>query len=65
MFASSVQQRRLGNLLYLAHIEPKYQGAESGLSLFTTVHECLHSANFWELENIRCECAFWAIRSDS
>ncbi|KAF8273762.1 Urb2/Npa2 family-domain-containing protein [Lactarius quietus] len=52
LFASSVQ-RRLVNLLHLAHIKPKYEGAESGLSLVTTVHECLHSANFWELENIR------------
>lgn len=55
MFASSVQQRRLVNLLHLAHVEPEYEGADCGLSLATTVHECLYSANFWELENIRCE----------
>jgi hypothetical protein len=63
MFASSVQQRRLVNLLHLAHVEPEYEVAECGLSLVTTVHDCLHSANFWELENIRCEstCSvvFW------
>ncbi|KAH9005998.1 Urb2/Npa2 family-domain-containing protein [Lactarius hatsudake] len=51
--ASSVQQRRLVNLLHLTHVEPEYESAECGLSLVATVHECLHSANFWELENIR------------
>ena len=63
MSASSAQQRRLVNLLHLARDEPKYEGAECGLSLATTVYECLHSANFWELENIRCESTslvdFW------
>ncbi|KAI9445447.1 Urb2/Npa2 family-domain-containing protein [Lactarius indigo] len=53
VFASSVQRRRLVDLVNLAHVEPEYEGAECGLSLVTTVHECLHSANFWELENIR------------
>lgn len=53
VFASSMQQRRLVNLLHLARVEPEYEGAECGLSLVTAVHECLHSANFWELENIR------------
>ncbi len=56
-----MQQRRLVNLLHLAHVEPEYEGAECGLSLVTTVHECLHSANFWELENIRCESTSSAV----
>ncbi|KAH9060868.1 Urb2/Npa2 family-domain-containing protein [Lactarius vividus] len=60
--ASSVQQRRLVNLLHLTHVEPEYEGAGCGLSLVTTVHECLHSANFWELENIRS--SFFAVQQD-
>jgi len=54
-YASLAQQERLISLLHLANIEPGYEDPERGLSLVTTIHECLHSANFWEQENIRCE----------
>ncbi|KAH9075806.1 Urb2/Npa2 family-domain-containing protein [Lactarius deliciosus] len=60
--ASSVQQRRLVNLLHLTHVGREYESAECGLSLATTVHECLHSANFWELENIRS--SFFAVQQE-
>jgi len=43
------------NLFLLARVEPECEDTECGLSLVTTVHECLHSANFWEQENLRCE----------
>ncbi|KAI0252608.1 hypothetical protein BJV78DRAFT_324558 [Lactifluus subvellereus] len=52
-YASSAQQERLLNLLHLADVELGYEDAQRGLSLVATVHECLHSANFWEQENIR------------
>jgi hypothetical protein len=53
--ASSAQQERLIHLLHFADVERGEENAEPGLSLVTIVHECLHSANFWEQENIRCE----------
>lgn len=43
------------NLLHLACIELGKEDAAQGLSFVRTVHECLHSANFWEQDNIRCE----------
>lgn len=54
-YASSAQQERLIHLLHLVDVELGDENAERGLSLVTIVHECLHSANFWEQENIRCE----------
>ena len=54
-YASSTQQERLVNLLHFAGGELGCEDAERGWSLVTTVHECLHSANFWEQENIRCK----------
>jgi hypothetical protein len=56
--ASSAQQERLVLLLHFADVEPGAENEERGLSLATIVHECLHSANFWEQENIRCEVTF-------
>jgi hypothetical protein len=53
--ASSAQQERLVHLLHFSDVEPGDENAERGLSLATVVHECLHSATFWEQENIRCE----------
>jgi hypothetical protein len=54
-YASSAQQERLVHLLHFADVELGDEKVERGLSLATVVHECLHSANFWEQENIRCE----------
>lgn len=55
VYASSKQLERLVTLTHLACVEPKDECTERGLSFAKTVHECLHSANFWEQENIRCE----------
>ncbi len=57
-YASSAQQERLINLLHLADLELGDENAERDLSLVTIVRECLHSANFWEQENIRCKMTF-------
>jgi len=52
-----VQQERLVKLLHFADLELGDANTERGLSLVTVVRECLHSANFWEQENVRCEVA--------
>ena len=43
--------------MYFADLELGDANTERGLSLVTVVRECLHSANFWEQENVRCEMA--------
>lgn len=55
VYASPKQLERLVNLIHLACVELKDACTERGLSFAKTVRECLHSANFWEQENIRCE----------
>ena len=57
-YASSTQQERLVHLLHFVDVELGDENEERGLSLATIVHECLHSANFWEQENIRCGVTF-------
>ncbi|KAI9512665.1 Urb2/Npa2 family-domain-containing protein [Russula earlei] len=52
-FASPTQQELLVGLLHSANLETGYEDAKRGLSLVTIVHECLHSANFWEQDNLR------------
>jgi hypothetical protein len=36
-----------------------YDDTRPGLSSAAIVYECLHSANFWEQESIRCELTPW------
>jgi hypothetical protein len=63
-YGSPKQLERLVKLLHLACVELEPEYTERGLSFATTVHECLHSANFWEQENIRCEMSFPVVFSD-
>jgi len=57
-YASSAQQERFVNLLLFADVGHGDESAERDLSLVPIVRECLHSANFWEQGNIRCEVTF-------